>query len=150
MTYERHGQTRGLRRPPTYQCWRNMISRCTNANRPDFASYGGRGITVCERWIASFPNFLADMGERPAGTSLDRIDNAKGYSPDNCRWASKDEQMQNTRHTRLLTFRGESMGLNAWAKRIGMNKESLRTRLARGWSLEQALTQPKRGACHAG
>jgi hypothetical protein len=147
--YESHGHAVARKRTPTYLVWCNMISRCTNSKRPDYASYGGRGITVCKEWLASFNAFLADMGERPDSTSLDRVDNAKGYAPGNCRWATKHEQMQNTRATRLLTFRGESMGLNAWAKRLGMNKESLRVRLAK-WPLERAMTQPKKGARHVG
>lgn len=117
-----------------------MVARCTNPNRPDYAYYGGRGVGVCDRWRQSFAAFLADMGEKPVGLSLDRIDNAHGYEPGNCRWATKYEQMQNTRGTRLLTHRGRSMGLAAWAREIGINKESLRTRLMRGWSLEKALT----------
>lgn len=119
-----------------------MVARCTNPNRHDFSYYGGRGITVCKRWRESFATFLVDMGKRPTEKhSLDRKDNSLGYGPKNCRWATKDEQMQNTRGTRLITFRGETMGLNAWAKRLGCNKESLRTRLNK-WSIERAITQP--------
>lgn len=119
-----------------------MVGRCTNPKRPDYRFYGGRGITVCDRWLASFAAFLSDMGSRPGpeGTSIDRIDNAKGYGPDNCRWATIHEQMQNTRGTRLIAFEGRSMGIAAWAREIGINKESLRTRLLRGWTIEAALT----------
>lgn len=119
-----------------------MVMRCTNPKRPDYQYYGGRGIKVCARWRDSFGAFLTDMGERPsAGHSIDRIDNAKDYSPANCRWATKDQQMQNTRGTRLITFKGETMGLAAWARRIGMNTSSLRDRLI-SWSVEDALTRP--------
>jgi hypothetical protein len=138
--YERLGHVRNRRRSPELNAWVNMIGRCTNPARPDFHSYGGRGIAVCERWKSSFAAFLADMGLRPDGHSLDRIDNAKGYGPDNCRWATKHQQMQNTRATRALTLGGRTQGLNAWAKEIGINKESLRTRLIRGWSIKKALT----------
>ena len=82
-----------------------MIQRCTNENRPDFHRYGGRGITVCDRWLkrgGGFVAFLADMGARPPGTSLDRIDNSKGYEPGNCRWATSAEQARN-RSTSKLT-----------------------------------------------
>jgi len=120
-----------------------MIARCTNPNRPDYEYYGGRGITVCTAWRDSFAIFLADMGEKPKGKSLDRIDNDLGYEPSNCRWATKHQQMQNTRSTRLITFNGETMGLNAWAKRLGINKESLRFRL-NNWTLDRAMTEPPR------
>lgn len=144
--YESHGHTAGRKRTKTYMCWRNMISRCTNPNRPDYKFYGARGVMVCERWRLSFASFLADMGECPAGKSIDRYpDNDGGYESGNCRWASKGEQMQNTRSTRLITFGGETMGLNAWAKKLGMNKESLRIRL-NSWPLHEAMTRPKKGA----
>lgn len=138
--YERLGHVANRRRSPTLNTWSNMIGRCTNQNRPDYAYYGGRGITVCERWRESFGAFLSDMGVKPPGTSLDRIDNAKGYGPDNCRWATRHEQMQNTRGTRLIEFNGQTMGLNAWARSLGINKQSLADRLKRGWPLERALT----------
>lgn len=92
-------------RSPTFVAWTNMIQRCTNENRPDFYLYGGRGITVCDRWLKSgggFAAFLADMGDRPAGASIDRIDNSKGYEPSNCRWATPAEQARN-RSTSKLT-----------------------------------------------
>lgn len=138
--YERHGHTRERERSSTHHTWTNMVARCTNPNRPDYRYYGGRGIEVCEAWRDSFAAFLADMGEKPEGRSLDRIDNEVGYEPGNCRWATKHQQMQNTRATRLITFAGQTMGLNAWAKRVGINKQSLSDRLRRGWPLEKALT----------
>ena len=88
--------THGQRHSRTYESWKHMKSRCSNPNYQYFASYGGRGIAVCERW-EKFENFLADMGERPPGKSLDRIDNEKGYCPENCRWATHSEQMKNRR-----------------------------------------------------
>jgi hypothetical protein len=80
---------------PGYRSWTSMLERCRNAKRHNYHRYAERGIGVCERWQESFLNFYADMGERPAGTSLDRIDNTKGYSPDNCRWATPVEQSRN-------------------------------------------------------
>jgi hypothetical protein len=117
-----------------------MVARCTNPRRPDYRYYGERGVTVCDRWRNSFVAFLEDMGPKPDGMSLDRIDNSQGYRPDNCQWATKHQQMQNTRGTRLITFAGRTQGVAAWAREVGINKESLRTRLLRGWPLADALT----------
>ena len=86
---------------PEYQSWRGMRERCLNPNHASYANYGGRGIGVCDRWLHSFENFRADMGKRPKGFSLDRIDNERGYSADNCRWADTKTQARNTRVFRL-------------------------------------------------
>lgn len=89
-------RTHGYNRTPTYVVWSNMHARCNNDKRPDFKNYGGRGITVCERW-REFANFLADMGEKPPCLSLDRRDNNGHYGPNNCRWATASEQRRNQR-----------------------------------------------------
>lgn len=80
-----------------YRTWNHMVQRCNNSNEDNYKNYGGRGITVCERWVQSFDNFYADMGDRPQGTSLDRIDVNKGYYTENCRWASRALQNINQR-----------------------------------------------------
>jgi hypothetical protein len=91
------GATHGMHGSPTYITWRSMIGRCETPSNASFENYGGRGIAVCRRWRESFPDFLADMGVRPEGKTLDRIDNERGYEPDNCRWATASEQMRNRR-----------------------------------------------------
>jgi hypothetical protein len=98
---EKHGHTVGHRLSPTYSSWAEMIKRCSNPNNTRWRWYGARGITVCERWLNSFVAFLADMGERPRGTTLDRKDNAKGYEPSNCRWADHKTQCRNRRSSKL-------------------------------------------------
>lgn len=115
-----------------------MISRCTYKTDTNWKFYGGRGIRVCERW-QSFTNFLADMGERPDRMTLERIDSNGPYSPENCRWATRAEQMQNTRRNRKLTFGGKTMCLSEWARLINIPVTTLVNRLKKGTPLERAL-----------
>jgi len=110
-----------------------MIQRATNPNHNRSADYAGRGVTVCDDWKV-FENFLRDMGERPEGMSLDRIDNSKGYSPENCRWATPKEQLNNTRRNRFLTLNGETKTVAQWAEEAGINAGTIYSRLGRGWS----------------
>ena len=119
-----------------------MIRRCENPKAKNFPRYGGRGITVCERWRTSFEAFLSDMGSRPEGKTLDRIDNEGNYEPSNCRWATASEQQRNMRSNQWVEFNGERMIVTDWARRLGISHGTLRHRLARGWSVELAFTTP--------
>lgn len=118
----------GKRCSPEYWPWQALKDRCTNKNRRDFQDYGGRGITVCDRWLNSFENFYSDMGPRPSPKhSVDRIDNNKGYSPENCRWATLQEQARNRRLRKDNTsgINGVSQTKNKWVAVISVNKEKI-------------------------
>ena len=105
--------------------------------------YGGRGIKVCDRW-QDFENFAADMGPRPEGCSIERIDNDGGYNPENCRWATRKEQNRNTRRNKLMTMGGVTRCLSEWAEVVNIHETVLRQRLFMGWTDEKALTTPVR------
>lgn len=126
-----------------YGVWQAMKDRCTNTNRADYHRYGGRGITVCKRW-EKFENFLADMGEPPAGLTLDRIDNSRGYTPSNCRWASRKQQSHNSSVMLYITLEGKTRHLADWCRFLGLSKATYHSRRQRGWSIEEALTTPVR------
>lgn len=119
-----------------------MNRRCLNPRDRCYKNYGGRGITVCERWRNSFEAFYEDMGPRPKGASLDRTDNSKGYEPNNCRWATQAEQSRNKRTNRMITAFAKTMCLSDWAEEVGIPLGTLRYRLASGWPAERALTDP--------
>ena len=132
----------GMYKTAEYMTWQGIKRRCYTKGFKQYADYGGRGITVCDRWM-KFENFLGDMGKRPVGMSLDRIDNNKGYSKENCRWATEFEQKRNTRRNRWITFNGETKCLQDWADGIGIKANTLINRLNRSnWPLEKALTTP--------
>jgi hypothetical protein len=119
-----------------------MIQRCTNPNFTKFPTYGGAGITVSKEWLKSFEAFFADMGERPAGKSLDRIDGKLGYFKGNCRWATPEEQSQNRSSVRLITFRGEAKSIAEWTRIVGLSYMTVIGRLNQGWTAEEALVIP--------
>lgn len=113
-----------------YECWSNMKTRCFNPNYRDFDLYGGRGITVCARWL-SFDAFLADMGPRPPGLTLERIDNDKGYEPGNCVWASRRVQAENRRTNMRATVDGVAKMARDWIKELGVSPNAFYTRARR-------------------
>lgn len=119
-----------------------MLQRCNNPKDPSYGRYGAKGVRVCERWLA-FENFLADMGLRPEGTTLDRRDGKSNYEPGNCRWATRSQQATNRGNNKRYEFQGESLTVREWAKRYGMNSITLETRINRhGWPIEKALSEP--------
>jgi len=137
----RHGHAIQKHFTLTYSTWYNMKSRCKNPHTPMYNHYGGRGISVCERW-QNFDNFLADMGERPAGTTIERINNDKGYEPGNCRWATMKEQSHNQRDNNLLTFKDQTFCLTEWAEKLSISPQTLRKRVSiLKWSIERAFTE---------
>lgn len=138
----KHLVTHGMSYSPIYRIWRAMLNRCENPNVVAYRDYGGRGIIVCERW-RTFENFYADMGERPEGRSLDRIDNDGPYSPANCRWASRSEQSRNRRDRRKITVLGETKTIAEWAETSGLRLGTIWARLDKGWSELAAVTTPK-------
>ena len=144
MTRLTHGYT-GTR---TFKSWDSMKQRCFNPNSKDYASYGGRGVTVCADWINDFPRFLSDMGERPEGCSLDRIDNNGNYEPSNCRWADAVEQQRNTRVSKRLTVGGVTKPLIEWASDVGVRYSTLLKRINAGWTPEKIVGQPSRKRPH--
>ncbi|TNC14914.1 hypothetical protein FF100_04885 [Methylobacterium terricola] len=137
----RHGESGAAgKRTAEYAIWAGMLSRCRNPQGKQFADYGGRGITVCERW-SDFSNFLADMGRRPSQNhTIERQNNDKGYEPDNCAWVTKAAQARNKRSNVIVEYRGETMALAAAAEQAGIKANTVTVRLRRGWTLERALT----------
>lgn len=127
---------------PLYVIWNHIKQRCNNPNNRGWKNYGGRGITVCDQWMI-LENFVTDMGERPKGMTIERINNDLGYSPENCRWATPAEQSRNTRRNKLLTFDNKTLCFADWARELGIHKHSLRYRLRR-YPIEVALSAPKK------
>ncbi len=120
-----------------------MLTRCTNAISENYEKYGARGIRVCDRWLR-FEGFLADMGERPPDTSIDRIDPNGHYEPGNCRWASMVEQENNKRSNVRINACGRSLTAAEWSRETGIGYQTIRKRLESGWSPDRAVSEPVR------
>jgi hypothetical protein len=127
-----------VRNHPLHAIWRSMWRRCTKPNTNSFHNYGGRGISVCDRW-KDFDAFVSDMGERPPKFTLERVDNEKGYSPENCRWASRAEQLLNRRNTLKVTIEGVTYLAHDLAKQCGHRSLTIKERAERGLSLSEVL-----------
>ena len=135
---KQHGDCANKQTTPIYDAWKNMRRRCSYQPHPEFHNYGGRGISVCERW-QNFENFKADMNPRPDGHSIERIDNNGNYEPSNCRWVPRNEQPRNTRRTKFLTLNGRRQCLSAWSRERGIPLNTLAYRVSKGWTAKRAL-----------
>jgi hypothetical protein len=139
-----HGESHGVQRTTEYRAWAGMHERCLNPQHKQYKHYGGRGITVCARW-KDYEAFLADMGRKPEGTSIDRINNEGNYEPGNCRWATRIEQNSNMRSTRWITCSGERRTLNGWARVLGINVGNLSRKL-RGTDESKVIARLLKGS----
>lgn len=135
----------GGRHTTMYNIWCNIKHRCGNPKDPNYKHYGGRGITICDRWKTDFAAFRSDVGERPANLTLERKDNNGPYNAENCIWATMKVQSRNTRRTKRYLYNGESLTLGEWSERTGVPASALYFRINQsGWSVEDALTTPSR------
>lgn len=128
---------------PLLYIWKGIKARCFCKTHKSYPWYGGRGIKMCERWATSFENFCADMGERPIGVEIDRIDNDGDYEPGNCRWVDKTTQQRNRRGNRIVLHAGKIQCLAAWEEELGLSRGAISHRLKAGWSIEKALQSRK-------
>lgn len=128
----------------TYWVWASMKARCLNPKSQGYKLYGGRGIKVCDRWLNSYEAFLADMGEVPLGRSIERDDVNGNYEPNNCRWATTLEQMNNRRSNVIVEFNGRRQNISQWAREMRVSRALIGNRLRAGWPVEKALTQARR------
>jgi len=143
-----HGLTSGGKRHPLFSIWSSMKGRCCNKNDAAYAYYGGRGIAVCDRWMNDFAAFVSDMGDRPAGTSIDRIDNNGPYSPENCRWATPSVQKKNQRRRKDCPLHlGKPM--TRWASELGLRYGTFYGRVQK-WGWEKAISTPIQGSTSRG
>jgi hypothetical protein len=136
------GRNDGKKVSPEYTTYHSMLERCYNRKQKYYKNYGGRGIKVCARWRKSFENFLSDMGRRPPGLTLNRIDNDGDYTPKNCNWATRKEQTRNSRTARFIEYGGERRTVSEWADKLRVPRQVIYHRLFDGWTEERALSTP--------
>lgn len=136
-----HGHASGGATSPTYRTWRAMIQRCTDLNATGYDNYGGRGIKVCDRWLEGFENFVVDMGLRPSGRTIDRLDPNGNYTRENCRWATDTQQRETRRDSISLEYKGEKRSLLGWSKHLGIPYATLHQRWSKGWPTEKILSK---------
>lgn len=137
--------THGMSGSKEYTVWVNMRERCYNKNNDHYYAYGERGISVCDRWLNSFENFIEDMKICPPDKfSIDRIDVTGNYEPDNCRWATKEEQANNKNNNHYLTLNSKTQSISNWSKETGIEPGTILARILRGWSVEDTLTKQVR------
>jgi len=123
----------------TYSTWQKIIQRCRNKNVCEYPDYGGRGIKVCDRWLI-FENFYADMGERPKEKTIERTNNDKGYSPENCKWATRKEQQRNRRNNLMIKYHNQNLCLSEWCEQLSLNYKAAWRRLrVLNWSVERTF-----------
>lgn len=143
----KHGAYNKKHGKSTVRAWMSMVSRCYNQDNKHYKDYGGRGITVCDRWLSHNGStyFVSDMGLKPSAKhSLDRIDNSLGYSPENCRWATPEIQSRNRRNVIVITHLGKTLCLKQWSRELGIHYQTLRQRIRRGWPLARVLEEVKK------
>ncbi len=139
--------THGLSKHPRYGIWKGMRRRCQVETDGDYANYGGRGVSVCQRWDESFEAFAQDMGPRPPETSIERLENSGNYEPGNCIWATATQQRNNTRTNFVIEHAGKSQTLAQWAREIGVAPDAISARIRKlGWAIGKALSTPVRAA----
>ena len=132
-----HGCATSGKQTTEYVRWTNMKCRCGNKNHKQFSHYGGRGITICEQWINSFPTFLADMGLCPSGMQLERVNNNEGYNPTNCKWATHAENNRNKRNNIMVTIKGETKCVSDWCKIFNVTRTAVQHRIKKGWDKDK-------------
>lgn len=138
-----HGHTCNGKTSGAYSSWCAMIARCTNPKSKYWYRYGGNGIKVCERWLASFEDFFADMGERPKGKTIGRKDHSLGYFPENCEWQTWLEQARQSSHNHVMTVRGVTGCMTELCEKFGVPYGRVQGRIQRGWTPEQAFFEPR-------